>query len=176
MNAMPTRPSFSDSTWTGRLQPVSSNPAGLSVSLQAGKPGTIALAGSTSQPKDGDAVQVSVRNPDGSQSLVDLTARTAGGQENTFAIGDSFVASVKNLAAAVAPGTVIGFKIGDSASTVVAFGSSTPAAATVTVGAGLQAGDSVQVTVGLRDGTSKTLSLKAAADGTGAGTFADGVF
>ncbi len=57
---------------------------------------------------------------------------------------------------------------------VVAFGKGTPASTTVTVGAGLTLGDSVQITVGLRDGTSKTLSLKAAADNKTAGTFAIG--
>ncbi|GJD62140.1 flagellin [Methylobacterium frigidaeris] len=153
---------------------VSSNPAGLSVALQPGAPATATLSFAT-QPRDGDIVRVTVQNPDGSQGFVDLTARIAGsGGDDTFTIGADGAASAQNLTTALAGKTVIGIQSANPPGASAALSGGTPASATVTVGAGLQAGDSVQITVGLRDGTSKTLSLKAAADNTTAGTFAIG--
>ncbi|UHC17799.1 hypothetical protein LRS73_08025 [Methylobacterium currus] len=153
---------------------VSSNPAGLAVAVQPGAPATATLS-FASQPKDGDIVRVSVQNPDGSQSFVDLTARAAGqGGDGTFAIGADAAASARNLTASLAGKTVTGVQSANPPGATAVLSGGTPASATVTVGAGLQAGDSVQITVGLRDGTSKVLSLKAAADGTTAGTFAIG--
>ncbi|TGE00040.1 hypothetical protein [Methylobacterium nonmethylotrophicum] len=153
---------------------VSSNPAGLSVAVTAGASATATLS-FASQPKDGDIVRVSVQNADGSQGFVDLTARAAGsGGENTFAIGTDASASARNLTAALAGKTVVGVQSASPPGATAALAGGTAASATVTVGAGLAVGDSVQVTVGLRDGTSKTLSLKAAQDGTAAGTFAIG--
>ncbi|MCF4127933.1 hypothetical protein [Methylobacterium sp. SyP6R] len=153
---------------------VSSNPAGLSVAFQPGAPASATLS-FASQPKDGDIVRVSVRNTDGSEAFVDLTARTAGGGgEGTFAIGADAAASAQNLTAALAGRTVTGVQSASPPGATATLSGGNPASATVTVGAGLQAGDSVQITVGLRDGTSKTLSLKAAADNKAAGTFAIG--
>jgi flagellar hook-associated protein 3 FlgL len=153
---------------------VSSNPAGLAVAFQAGTPAAATLS-FASQPKDGDIVRVSVQNADGSQSLVDLTARAAGsGGEGTFAIGADAAASAQNLTAALGAKTVTGVQSANPPGASATLSGGTPAATTVTVGSGLQAGDSVQITVGLRDGTAKTISLKAAADGSAAGTFAIG--
>ncbi|KMO43620.1 hypothetical protein VQ03_07500 [Methylobacterium tarhaniae] len=155
-------------------QAASSNPSGLAVAFQAGTPPAATLSFAV-QPKDGDIVRVSVRNPDGSQGFVDLTARNAGGGgDGTFAIGADAAASAQNLTTALAGRTVTGLQSANPPGATAALSGGTPASATVTVGAGLTAGDSVQVTVGLRDGTSTTLSLKAAADGTAAGTFAIG--
>ncbi|KMO17714.1 hypothetical protein [Methylobacterium platani] len=153
---------------------VSSNPAGLAVAFQAGTPAaaTLSFAG---QPKDGDIVRVTVQNTDGSQGFVDLTARNAGqGGAGTFAIGDDAAASAQNLTASLSGQTVVGAQSANPPGVAAALAGGNPASMTVTVGAGLAAGDTVQVTVGLRDGTSKTLSLKAAADGEAAGTFAIG--
>lgn len=153
---------------------VSSNPAGLTVAVQAGEPAAATLS-FASQPKDGDIVRVSVQNADGSQGFVDLTARAAGsGGDGTFTIGADAAASAQNLTAALGTKTVTGVQSASPPGATAALSGGTPASATVTVGAGLQAGDSVQITVGLRDGTTKTISLKAAADGTAAGTFAIG--
>ncbi|TNC07859.1 hypothetical protein FF100_30920 [Methylobacterium terricola] len=153
---------------------VSSNPAGLAVAVQAGTPPDATLS-FASQPKDGDIVRVTVQNADGSQGFVDVTARTAGtGGEGSFAIGADAEASARNLAAALAGKTVLGVQSAGAPGATAVLAGGTPASMTVTVGTGLAAGDSVQVTVGLRDGTSKTLSLKAAADGGTAGTFAIG--
>lgn len=152
----------------------SSNPAGLAVTFQAGTAPTAALS-FASQPKDGDIVRVTVQNSDGSQGFVDLTARTAGsGGDATFAIGADASASAQNLTAALAGKTVVGVQSASAPGATATLSGGTPASFAVTVGAGLAAGDSIQVTVGLRDGTSKTLSLKAAADGQTAGTFAIG--
>lgn len=140
---------------------VSSNPAALSVSLTAGTPSTATLS-FTGQPKDGDVVRVTVENADGSQSLLDLTARNAGsGGDATFAIGADAAASAKNLTAALAGKAVIGVQSGSPPGATATLAGGTPAAATVAIGGGLKAGDSVEVTVGLRDGTSQTLTLSA---------------
>ncbi len=157
---------------------VSSNPAGLSVALTAAQPSTATLS-FTSQPRDGDIVRVTVRNADGSQGFVDLTARTAGAVgDDTFAIGADAATSAQNLTAALADKSftgkaVVGAQSANPPGAAVALSGGTPASASVTVGTGLAAGDSLQVTVGLRDGTSKTLSLTAG-DGTRAGSFAIG--
>ncbi|BCM83305.1 hypothetical protein [Methylobacterium indicum] len=162
---------------------VSSNPGGLSVALTAAQPSTATLS-FTSQPRDGDIVRVTVRNADGSQGFVDLTARTAGAVgDDTFAIGADAATSAQNLTAALAGKSfdgksftgkaVVGAQSANPPGAAVALSGGTPASASVTVGTGLAAGDSLQVTVGLRDGTSKTLSLTAG-DGTKAGSFAIG--
>ncbi|AWN53546.1 flagellin [Methylobacterium sp. 17Sr1-1] len=153
---------------------VSSNPAGLAVTVQDGAPVTATLS-FASQPRDGDIVRVSVQNPDGSQGFVDLTARAAGsGGDGTFTIGADASASAQNLTAALGAKTVTGVQSANPPGAGAALSGGIPASATVTVGAGLQAGDSVQITVGLRDGTSQTISLKASADGKATGTFAIG--
>ncbi|AWN45638.1 hypothetical protein DK419_04300 [Methylobacterium terrae] len=140
---------------------VSSNPAALSVALTAGTPSTATLS-FAGQPKDGDVVRVTVQNADGSQSLLDLTARNAGsGGDGTFAIGADAAASAQNLTAALAGRAVVGVQSGSPPGATATLAGGTPASATVAIGAGLKAGDSVQVTVGLRDGTSQTITLSA---------------
>ncbi|BAQ46070.1 MULTISPECIES: hypothetical protein [Methylobacterium] len=152
---------------------VSSNPAGLSVALTAATPSTATLS-FASQPREGDIVRVTVRNADGSQGFVDLTARAAGTSgDDTFAIGADAGESARNLTAALAGQAVVGAQSASPPGAAAALAGGNPASATVTVGAGLKAGDSVQITLGLRDGTSKTLSLKAG-DGSQAGSFAIG--
>lgn len=152
---------------------VSSNPAGLSVALTAATPSTATLS-FASQPREGDIVRVTVRNADGSQGFVDLTARAAGTSgDDTFAIGADAGESARNLTAALAGKAVVGAQSASPPGAAAALAGGNPASATVTVGAGLKAGDSVQITLGLRDGTSKTLSLKAG-DGSQAGSFAIG--
>ncbi|WP_289052930.1 hypothetical protein, partial [uncultured Methylobacterium sp.] len=152
---------------------VSSNPAGLSVALTAATPSTATLS-FASQPREGDIVRVTVRNADGSQGFVNLTARAAGTSgDDTFAIGADAGESARNLTAALAGQAVVGAQSASPPGAAAALAGGNPASATVTVGAGLKAGDSVQITLGLRDGTSKTLSLKAG-DGSQAGSFAIG--
>ncbi len=79
-------------------------------------------------------MRASVRNPDGSEAFVDLTARAAGsGGEGTFTIGADAAASAQNLTAALAGRTVTASRRQPARATATLSGGN-PASATVTVG------------------------------------------
>ncbi|MGY2052193.1 hypothetical protein [Methylobacterium sp. JK268] len=156
----------------------SSNTAALAVTSVAGTPSSAALSFAT-QPKDGDIVRVTVRNPDGSQGFFDLTARTApaAGSQNTFAIGADAAASAANLTAALGGRAAVGAQSAAPPGAVATLTGGTAASVSVSVAAQPAAGDTISVTLGLRDGTSKVVTLTAAAAGTtnpAAGSFAIG--
>ena len=120
----------------------------------------------TTQPKDGDVIRVTLNQPDGSQKLVDYTARTTPTPgANEFAIGADSLATANNLKTSLGtdaprlaaaqsakpPGVGVSFTGGTPASVSLAV-SSAPAPAD---------GDTVTVSLTLRDGTTTTVTLTA---------------
>lgn len=155
----------------------SSNPAGVTASLntvatQGGEPGF------DSVPTDGARVRVAVLLDDGSQKVIDLTARKKAADDSTasFEIGATPADSASNLKAALQ--TILG-----SAPKIASIQSADPPGASLTFpadspGSALSldvqapaAGDTVTLTLGLRDGTTTTITLKASADTTSATAF-----
>lgn len=120
------------------------------------------------QPRDGDVVRLSVVQADGSQTLVDLTARAPGSGApgpGEFAIGADAAASAANLKA-VAGGRIASAQSASPPGVRLTYAASgTPGAVGFTVAAQPADGAAVTVTLGLRDGTSTTLTLTARAGG-----------
>lgn len=118
----------------------------------------------SAQPAAGDVLHVTVNQPDGSQTFVDLTAVTPPSTPNPgkeFLIDTMTPANtVLNLQAAVVPG-----KIADaynSAGTVTtSFAGGTAAAVSFNVATQPAVGDTVRVVLALRDGTQETIELTA---------------
>lgn len=150
----------------------SSNPNAIQKTEIAAVPATVTPSFS-SPPKDGDLVRVAINQPDGTQTLVDYTARTtpkAGANE--FAIGagaSDAAANLKNALgsatlasaqSATPPGLSLTFTGGAPKSVSLGISATTPPAA----------GDTVTVTLGLRDGTTTTLTLTATATAPSSGS------
>lgn len=115
------------------------------------------------QPKDGDVVRVTVNQPDGSQKLVDYTARTtptAG--TNEFAIGASKAEAETNLTA-LAGGGVAAAQSASPPGIGLEFSDGTPASASFAISDVTPPvdGDTVSVSLILRDGTTTTITLTA---------------
>ncbi|GJD93119.1 hypothetical protein [Methylobacterium iners] len=115
------------------------------------------------QPQDGDIIRVTVNQPDGSQKLVDYTARTTPTGPNEFAAGATAAVS---LAGKLTGQKVAGAQSASPPGVIVNFSGGAPARASFTVSAPPTDGDTVTVTLGLRDGTSTTITLTAKASGT----------
>lgn len=154
----------------------SSNASGVSAALTPGTPATVNIA-FASQPSDGDRVRVAVLQPDGSQKILDLTARTnpADGDTGSFAIGATPAATAANLQALLGGASVASAQSASPPGVSATFSGGSPASLSLSVGTPA-AGDTITLKVGLRDGTSQTITLTAAAtaDSTSASSFAIG--
>ncbi len=114
------------------------------------------------QPKDGDVIRVSVNQADGSQLLVDYTARTvATGAANEFVIGASPAASATALKTALGTSQIAAVQSQNPPGVAVSFTGGAAASTSLTVNQNPNDGDTVTVTLGLRDGTKTTLTLTA---------------
>jgi hypothetical protein len=147
---------------------VSSNPAAIAATTTA-PVATDPTPTFATNPADGDVVRLTINQPDGSQKLVDYTARattTPGPFE--FSIG----------ANAAATGAGLKTKLGTDAPRLAAAQSATPPSVGVTFAGGSAGsvslavnnaappvlpkdGDTVTVTLGLRDGTTTTFTMTA---------------
>ena len=112
-------------------------------------------------PKDGDVVRITVNQPDGTQKLVDYTARTNPVGANEFKDLADLEEKLQGQPVAAAqsgtpPGISLAFSPAAPASTSISVSATTPPAD----------GDTVTVTLGLRDGTSTTITLTAQASGS----------
>lgn len=112
-------------------------------------------------PKDGDVVRITVNQPDGTQKLVDYTARTNPVGANEFKDLADLEEKLQGQPVAAAqsgtpPGISLAFSPAAPASTSISVSATTPPAD----------GDTVTVTLGLRDGTSTTITLTAKASGS----------
>jgi len=122
---------------------------------------TVGLAFGT-QPKDGDVVRVSVNQADGSQAIVDYTARTtATGAANEFVIGADATASAAALKTALGSSKIAAAQSQTPPGVSVSFTGGAAAGTSLTVNGLPNDGDTVTVTLGLRDGTKTTLTLTA---------------
>lgn len=140
----------------------------------AAVPGDVTLgfsvAGVPTQPKDGDVVRLSVVQADGSQRLVDVTARASSSGPpgpNEFAIGADPATTAANLKA-VAGGPIASAQSASPPGVTLTYADpGTPGSAGFTVASQPADGATVSVTLGLRDGTQVTLTLTARASATG---------
>ena len=112
-------------------------------------------------PKDGDVVRITVNQPDGTQKLVDYTARTNPVGANEFKDLADLEEKLQGQPVAAAqsgtpPGISLAFSPAAPASTSISVSATTPPAD----------GDTVTVTLGLRDGMSTTITLTAKASGS----------
>lgn len=141
----------------------SSDPTGFSASLTAGTPADVSLA-FASQPADGDRVRVAVLQADGSQKILDLTARStvSPGDTSSFVIGASPSETAANLNAVLGGASVASVQSANPPGLSATFSGGSPASLTLNVGTP-QAGQTLTLTVGLRDGTTQTITLTAAA-------------
>lgn len=116
------------------------------------------------QPKDGDIVRVAINQPDGTQKLVDYTARTAPKSgANEFQIGTSASDTAANLKTTLGSSTVASAQSANPPGVSLTFSGGSPKSVSLGIsGTTLPAaGDTVTITLGLRDGTSTTLTLTA---------------
>lgn len=169
------------------LDVTSSNAAGITANLntvkaQGGEPGFVSV------PSDGARVRVAVLLDDGSQTIIDLTARTHADDPTAFTI-DSTGATASDRAAKTAANlkatltTILG-----SAPRIASIQSADQPGATLTFpdeganpakpGSALSlevktpaAGDTVTIKLGMRDGTTTTITLTASADTESASAF-----
>lgn len=141
----------------------SSDPTGVSASLTAGTPAAVSLAFS-SQPADGDRVRVAVLQADGSQKILDLTARStvSPGDTGSFAIGTSPAETAANLNSLLGGASVASVQSANPPGLSATFSGGSPAALALDVGTP-QVGQTLTLTVGLHDGTTQTITLTAAA-------------
>ena len=141
----------------------SSNAGGISASLTPATPASVGLA-FASQPSDGDRVRVAVLQPDGSQKILDLTARSSvpAGASGAFAIGATPAETATNLSAALGGAAVASVQSANPPGVSATFAGGTPASLSLSVGTPA-AGDTMTLTLGLHDGTTRTISLTATA-------------
>ncbi|GJE54390.1 MULTISPECIES: flagellin [Methylobacterium] len=155
---------------------VSSNSAGVSATLTAGTAANVDLA-FASQPSDGDRVRVAVLQADGSQKILDLSARTTAlpGSSDSFAIGATPADTAANLKALLGTASIASVQSASPPGISAAFGGGSPAALSLSAGTPV-AGDTLTLKVGMRDGTTQSITLTAAAtaDSTSATNFAIG--
>ncbi|MET0257493.1 MAG: hypothetical protein ABW179_02845 [Methylobacterium sp.] len=149
---------------------ISSNPTSIAKSLSGtGNPvgGEPFFTSFTPPPADGDRFRVAVTLTDGSQKIVDLTARNpATGADGTFAIdATSATNTATNLKTALGNLPIASIQSSGTPPVSLDF-SSAPAARslalTVSEAAPPVVGDKVTITLGLHDGTTKTVTLTAA--------------
>ena len=154
----------------------SSNPAGVTAGLTPATAPTATVA-FAQQPQDGDRVRVAVLQPDGSQKILDLTARTTvtPGDTTSFAIGASPAASAANLTAQLGGAPVASVQSANPPGVSATFAGGAPASLSLGVVTPAP-GDTITLTLGMHDGTTQTVTLtaKAAGDATGSGEFAIG--
>ena len=150
----------------------SSSNTALSATVTNGTDATVDLAFG-SQPQVGDRVRIAVLQDDGSQRIVDLTARAAGtpASPDTFEIGASTTASAANLRAQLGAGArIASVQSAASPGLSATFTGGSAAKLDVTVGTPA-VGDTLTVTLGMHDGTQTTITLKASNDANSAGSF-----
>ncbi|KQT08574.1 hypothetical protein ASG40_11915 [Methylobacterium sp. Leaf399] len=141
----------------------SSRPAAIQATRTAAVAPTVTPSFS-SQPKDGDLVRVSVNQPDGSQVLVDYTARTTPTPgTNEFAIGTSSGEAAANLSVSLSGKAVAAAQSGTPPGVDLAFSGGAPASVALSVSGTTRPvdGDTVTVALGMRDGTTTTITLTA---------------
>ncbi len=141
----------------------SSDATGVAANLMAGTPASVTLA-FASQPADGDRVRVAVLQSDGSQKILDLTARSSvsPGETDAFAIGATPAETAANLTTLLGGAPVASAQSANPPGVSATFTGGSPAALSLSVGTP-QAGQTVTLTLGLRDGTTQTITLTAAA-------------
>jgi len=122
---------------------------------------TVSLSFAT-QPKDGDVVRVSLNQPDGSQTIVDYTARTtATGAANEFVIGADETESAAKLQTALGTSEIAAAQSQTPPGVTATFTGGAAASTSLTVNGTPNDGDTVTVTLGLRDGKTTTVTLTA---------------
>lgn len=155
---------------------ISSNPDGVSATLTAGTAATVDLA-FASQPSDGDRVRVAVLQADGSQKILDLSARTTAvpGSSDSFAIGATPADTAANLKALLGTASIASVQSASPPGISATFNGGSPAALSLSAGTPVT-GDTLTLKVGMRDGTTQsiTLTATATADSTSATNFAIG--
>ncbi|GEP11053.1 hypothetical protein [Methylobacterium gnaphalii] len=152
------------------LSATSSNTSGIAANLTAGTAATVDLS-FASQPSDGDRVRVAVLQPDGSQKILDLTARTnvASGSTDSFAIGATPADTAANLKTLLGSASIASVQSASQPGVSATFTGGTPASMQLSVGTPA-AGDTITLTVGMRDGTTQSITLTAAATADPAST------
>ena len=157
------------------LAATSSN-TGITANLTPGASPSVALS-FAQNPSAGDRVRVAVLQPDGSQKILDLTARATGtpATADSFEIGANGPASAANLQAALGGAPIASVQSASPPGVSATFTGGSAASLALSVGTP-NIGDSITLTVGLRDGTKQTITLTAAAtaDATSKTTFALG--
>lgn len=114
-------------------------------------------------PRDGDVVRVALTGPDGSQSLVDLVARTnaPAGSTTEFTIGADATSAAQNLETLLAGRGAASAQSANPPGVSLAFTGGTAGSASLGVAAQPTEGDAVSLVLGLRDGTTTTVTLTA---------------
>ncbi|GLS43014.1 flagellin [Methylobacterium brachythecii] len=145
------------------LSATSSNTSGIAANLTPGTAAAVDLS-FASQPSDGDRVRVAVLQPDGSQKILDLTARSsvAAGSTDSFAIGATPADTAANLKTLLGGASIASVQSASPPGVSAAFSGGSPASLQLSAGTPA-AGDTITLTVGLRDGTTQSITLTAAA-------------
>jgi flagellin-like hook-associated protein FlgL len=154
------------------LSATSSNPAAIlanDTKIATAPPVTFTL---TKPPAEGDRLRIAINQPDGTQSLLDLTATTTSptGGLDTMPVFATATEAQDYLNTRFSTAKVASIQ-GPAALGVQAdFGTGTPASLDLDVKGTPVAGDTVTVSVALRDGTTQTLTLTARASADPAST------
>lgn len=140
----------------------SSRPAAIQATQVAAVAPTVTPAFAV-QPKDGDIVRVTVNQPDGSQALVDYTARTVATPGTAeFTIGATPADTAANLTTTLGGQAVAAAQSASPPGITLSFTGGAPASASFAVSSTPPVdGDTVTVSLKLRDGTTTTLTLTA---------------
>ena len=154
----------------------SSNATGVTATLdkkavQGGEPSF------ASAPADGARVRVAVLLDDGSQKVIDLTAKADGGDPSTGAFKiDGTTGSADNLKATLR--SILGsepkfasIQSADPPGANLTFPADSPGSALALDVKTPSVGDTVTIKLGMRDGTTTTITLKASADTNSASAF-----
>ena len=159
------------------LSATASAGAAVSASLTPATAPDVALS-FASLPADGDRVRVAVTLADGSQKVMDLTARTspAVGATDSFAIGATPEESAANLKSLIGDAAIASVQSASPPGLAATFANGSPASLALAVNGTPTAGQTVTLKLGLHDGTTTTITLTAAAtaDAGSSSTFAIG--
>lgn len=153
-----------------------SNPSGISATLTAATSPTVGLTFAT-QPADGDRVRVAVLQSDGSQKILDLTARTnvAPGSDDSFTIGATAADTAANLKTLLGTADIASVQSANPPQIGATFAGGSAGSVALSVGTP-SVGDSITLKLRMRDGTEQSITLTArgSADPASASDFAIG--